>query len=48
MQASDEEAARNLVASALAAGGHDNISVIIVSVGAADARNSIAAAGASA
>ena len=35
MEASDEEAARNLVETAMAAGGYDNISIIIVSVGRA-------------
>jgi serine/threonine protein phosphatase PrpC len=36
MEAGDEEAARNLIQAALAAGGHDNISLIIVSVGPGD------------
>jgi serine/threonine protein phosphatase PrpC len=35
MEAGDEEAAQNLIQAALAAGGHDNISIIIVSVGPA-------------
>jgi serine/threonine protein phosphatase PrpC len=35
IEADDEEAAQDLIQAALAAGGHDNISLIIVSVGPA-------------